>query len=192
MKPHKHAELWKEMLDLLDKHNDLIEQDYEIDIRDKLKSRIKAYEIASKFDIELPGKSVGSYVDFVRLDNCRFIGLHGEKYKRTISWPDDGKQPEDEWLYGIHFSSGAFIFHSEYPTKTFDQFFNELKSYGPKYIDTVNHYLYFDETNAKKVNDNYKNIFKKYQELAKKEVTESEIIKLQEKLEKLKLAAELK
>jgi len=75
--------------------------------------------------------------------NSKCVGWWGEKYGRHISWSDDGKQPEDELLLVISFPTGAYIFGDDYPTEFFKEFFQELKTYNPKYTDTTNKTLYF-------------------------------------------------
>ena len=108
-----------------------------------------------------------------------------KKHNRTISCPDNGKQPEDEWLYCIRFTSGAYVFSGQYPTETFNAFFQELKDFGTKYCDTVNHCLYFSPENAKEVYDNFWPIFNKYKGMVGEELKQRRKKELKEELAKL-------
>lgn len=92
---------------------------------------------------------------------------------------------DDEWLLLIKFPTGAYIFGDSYPEKTFKTFFDELKSYKPKYLDSVNKCLYFDKSTAKDVIGDYKSIFKKYQGMVAEEVKQQKISKLQAELKRL-------
>lgn len=176
-------EIYNEILSVLDKHDTFIKNEYELDIRYKLKSKIKVQEITNRFGINTISLDFSG--THVRIDDFRMLGLYGEQYNRTISWSDDGRQPENEWLYLISFPTGAYIFGESYPTHTFDKMFDELKTYGPVYSDTRNHNLYFDEKNAKFVDDNFSKILNKYRDLANKELVETKIKKLKAQLELL-------
>lgn len=125
-------------------------------------------------------------LDWNRFGDYMTLGLWGEKYRRTISWEDNGKQPEDELLLQLSFSTGAYIFGEDYPTEFFKQFFLELKGYEPKYIDTVNKNLYFSMDNAGKVFNEFPGILKKYYEKNKEDARLRKIKKMEEELEKLK------
>jgi hypothetical protein len=174
--------IYKEILELMNSHADILVGDHQLDIRDKLVNRIAVQKIINEFGIDLPKDSTAGYC---KISEHEAIGLYGEKYNRTISWSDDGIQPEDERLYVISFPTGAYIFGRDYPTKTFNGFFNELKSYGPKYLDTTNHNLYFTHDKAKEVHENFKEIYKKYNLLVDEELKEQKIESLKKELEKL-------
>lgn len=118
------------------------------------------------------------------------IGCFGDSHRRTISWPDDGRQPTDgEWLYCISFPTGAYIFGSDYCTDTFGAFFAELKAFNPKYLDSVNHNLYFTSDTAAKVNDALPNLLKKYRSLVNEELKRMRIAELQKELASLERVA---
>jgi hypothetical protein len=113
------------------------------------------------------------------------IGLFGSQHSRTISWSDDRRQPENEWLYQISFPTGVYIFGEGYCTSTFDTFFDELKSYNPKYLDTANHNLYFADDIAAKVHEELPNLLKKYRGMVKQEIEEKRIQILKDELRRL-------
>jgi hypothetical protein len=131
-----------------------------------LESEILRIEKSLEFNIDLNG-----YVY-----SLSSIALYNTPYKTDISigkslevgCPDDGLQPDvgDEWLYYIRFPTGAYTLGSSYPKDTFNRMFTELKGYNPKCIDTANHALYFDSSNAYKVHNDLNTIIKKYQEQA--------------------------
>jgi len=112
--------------------------------------------------------------------------------KRSISWSDDDKQPKNEYLLVLSFSTGAYMFgtntfnvDNDYPTKFFNKFFNELKNYNPKYIDSQNHSLYFSLDNAASIYNYFIDLLNKYNELNKPDVKARKIEKLKADIEKL-------
>lgn len=113
------------------------------------------------------------------------LGKFGVGTNRCISWSDDGEQPGDEWLLSVCFSSGAYIFGDSYPEDLFNEFFQELKSFGPKYCDTVNHHLYFSHENANLVFNSFPEIFKKYCLRVSEEFKKNQKQKLLDKLARL-------
>lgn len=137
------------------------------------------YKIKIHFDCH-------SYDNCYNLADHMSFGKWGKKYQRTISWLDNGEQPEDEWLLCISFPTGAYIFGSssnnDYPTEFFKQFWEELKTYRPKYIDTNNKSLYFSTENAYLINNEFDGIMRKYRELNKKDFEKRKIVKLQKEI----------
>jgi hypothetical protein len=126
--------------------------------------------------------------DYVRFGNNRIFSWYGEKYNRKISWSDDDRQPNNEYLFSIAIPNGAFIFGNHYPEETFKNFFNALLAYKPDFKDTKNSCLYWRITNplAPKVFDEFQNILYTYKE-ADIELSKAQRIKeLEEELELLK------
>ena len=107
-------------------------------------------------------------------------------YWRYISWSDDDTQPNNEWLMNISFPTGAYIFWDHYPKNIFEELFEELNSYWPKFIDTANKCLYFSLDKAWKIQSEYKTILKKYEELSRQEFVRIKKEKLQKELDSLK------
>ena len=173
------VEAYQEILDALEKHSDVFVGDYDIDIRSKLYTRIRLQEISNLFGIPVPPTSGDTYIP---LSNHQSISLYGPAYNRIISWSDDGSQPEDEWLYCIIFPAGAYIYGEEYPTRAFNNFFVELKSYHPKYTDTANNALFFTYETAKDVHEAFDGIYKKHKALVDDELKKKRINKLKEEL----------
>ena len=176
------TDAYKEILSILEKHQELLKGDHQVDIAGKLKNRIKVQELSDEFGINLPPDSNPTWC---RLGEYAAIGLFGEEYNRTISWSDDGEQPNNERLYRICFPTGAYIFGQSYPTNTFELFFEELKSYNPKYTDSHNSTLYFTKDTAKAVHENFKAIFDKYRDTVSDEVKEQKIESLKQELSRL-------
>ena len=160
--------------------------DSTIDISYKLEQLITREEIQESFGINLTGCYDYSATYFKVGDN-RYIAKYGKKYNRTISWSEDGKQPEDEWLLAITYPTGAYIFGEDYQTETFKQYFDELKEFEPKYVDTVNHCLYYTADKAKAVYDKIGEIYKKYRAGAEDNRKESKIQALRKQLEELEM-----
>ena len=152
----------------------------------------KLHTVNLSFEFQLPLEYAGYtwykverfYQDWVN------VGLYGEETSRTISWSDDGKQPEGEWLYAVRFSSGAYEFgdylQGSYPTETFNAFFAELKGFEPKYCDTMNHALYFTSENAHKAHKQILPLFQKYKALVVDENNRKRVKELEAELSKLK------
>ena len=158
--------------------------DSSVDIRHILKTLIQQEEISAEFGVEIPSYH-GYGSDWYKLSDFQAIGLYGEDRNRTISWSDDDSQPENEWLYVICFPTGAYIFGKEYPTKTFNNFFNELKHFEPKYIDSMNHVLYFTSEKSASVHAAFPEIFRRYKALVDVELKGKRVKALQDELERL-------
>jgi hypothetical protein len=157
------------------------------DMLRKAQSHLRKIEYYEKYGIRLDDPVVST--EWHNIDEYRQLGyFDGEK--RSISWPDDGKQPKDERLYCISFPTGAYIFGEEYVQKLFQEFFLELKSYNPKYVDTVNHGLYFSLDSAKAIHDNFTEILNKYHAKYKADSVNRRKEKLQAELEKLETSTE--
>ena len=144
---------------------------------------IKAEELYEEFGFRGMDHWIGG--DYVKVSDYEFIAKYGEDYNRTISWSDDDRQPDDEWLYVISFPTGACVLGDDYPTYTFNTFFNELKTYGPKYVDSLNNSLYFSSSNAKIAYNNLYKIFNKHKDLAIIENKKRRAEKLRKELEEL-------
>lgn len=166
---------------LLKKHNDLISYDVESLLRQS-KNHLFGIELKETYGLNIDPNKVNS-TDWYKIDESFCIGIFGEKHHRTISWPDVKGQPKNEILLYISFSTGAYMFGQDYPTHLFNQFWDELKSYNPKYIDTMNHSLYFDLSNAKGIFNNYKSVLKKYCDLNEVDIKKRKADKLRAELE---------
>ena len=176
------TDAYKEILSILEKHQELLKGDHQVDIAGKLKNRIKVQGLSDEFGINLLPDSNPTWC---RLGAYAAIGLFGEEYSRTISWSDDDSQPNDERLYRICFPTGAYVFGKSYPTNTFKLFFEELRSYNPKYADSHNHCLYFTKDTAKAVHDDFKSVFDKHRDTVSAEVKMQKIESLKQELSRL-------
>lgn len=145
-------------------------------------SHLRQYEFYEKYGIRLNEPITST--DWSRIDDYRDIGLY-DGTRRDISWPDDGEQPKDEVLYRIHFSSGAYIFGDDYPKEFFQDFFNELKSYKPKYVDSANKSLYFELDKAKGIHEDFTTILNKYREKNQIDSKHRKIQALKQQIKKL-------
>lgn len=149
----------------------------------------KEYDITLRFETNVTWLR---YIDSPIYDHhfIYFTNAQEDKDKwswYSISWSDDGRQPNNEWLLSISFSTGAFIFWDDYPKELFNELFEELKTYNPKYTDTNNHYLYYSLEDSWKIIKEYKSIMEKYHKRNKEEANLRRIKKLELELEKLKL-----
>lgn len=175
---------YAKILDQISKAKDSVVFDYK-DLEFKSKCHLFGIELQEKHGLDLDPKIIRS-LDYHKFNDYLFIGWYGEKYRRDVSWSDDGKQPEDELLLVISFPTGAFIFGSDYPQELFKEFFQELKTYKPKYSDTANKSLYFSMENAGKMFNDFPSILKKYHEKNTEDSKKRKIKKMEEELEKLK------
>lgn len=158
-------------------------------IKDTVDDQLTLIELGEKLGITVP--SYHSAWDFwVELTSEKTLVKFYKGGGRTISCPDDDKQPEEGWYLRLGFPTGAYIFNQHYPTKSFEGFFEELKGYEPDHCDSVNHVLYFnldvDPTNARLVYKDYDIIFKKWWDAAQEEVLESRIKEAEGALLKLR------
>jgi len=175
--------VYKEIIDILNKYKDIIVYDVsELEILSKY--HLFGIELKEKYGFNIDPKEIKS-LDWNNFGEYMSLGLFGEKYRRTISWSDDGKQPEDEVLLYLGFPTGAYIFGDDYPQQLFQEFFQELKTYNPKYSDTTNKNLYFSMDNAGKMFNDFKTILNKYYKKNRKDFKRRKIEKMKEELQKL-------
>ena len=180
---NKTKKAYSELLNLIKKYEDLNVLDYSY-IENQSKLHLFGLELVEKYGFKIDPKVIYS-LEYNKLDSYVEISLMGKEYGRTISWSDDGKQPNNEMLMKISFSSGAYIFGGDYPEEFFNEFFNELINLKPKYKDTRNRSLYFSMDNAGSIYDEFNLILKKYNELNKKNSKIRRIEKLKEELNAL-------
>ena len=171
---------YKEILKVLKKYKDDIVFDVD-SLEEKSKNHLFGVKLVEKYGFKLNPRCIYS-TDWQELKSNVFIGFYDGDNRRKISWEDKDKQPKNETLLCINFPTGAYIFGEDYPTDIFNDFFNELKTYKPKYVDTRNHSLYFSLNNGGKVFNDYDSILEKYHNEYKTKAKEREIKKLKEQL----------
>lgn len=180
---NKAKKAYSELLNLIKKYEDLNILDYSY-VENQSKVHLFGLELVEKYGFKFNPKNIYS-LEYNKLDSYVAILLMGKEYGRTISWPDDGKQPNNEMLMNISFPTGAYIFGEDYPEEFFYEFFSELIKLKPKYKDTRNHSLYFSLDNAGSIYDEFNLILKRYNELNKKNIKIRRIEKLKEELDAL-------
>lgn len=176
---------YKKILTLLKAHKNEIVFDVDA-LQRQADNHLFGIELKETYGLDIDPKKINS-TDWVKINDYGSIGLFGEKYNRTISWPDVKGQPKNEYLLMYSFSTGAYIFGEDYPTDLFNKFWNELKTYNPKFIDTMNHSIYFSLDNAKNVFNDFKSILSKYYDINKEDIKLRRIAKMEADLAKLKL-----
>lgn len=125
---------------------------------------------------------------FIRITEWRgekCIAMFGPSYPNRKILNSNIQPTEDEMLFYICFSTGAYVFGDDYDKELFNRFFEELKTYEPKYIDEVNHYVYYDLKNGVKVFKDYDKIFKKYTEEHEKRYKRNKYEQLKKEIQKL-------
>lgn len=166
-------QLWMDLRAVFDRHTE--ETYYEEDrIRDRIDNQLSLIDLGEKLGTNIPSHHSGTYMELME-------GVALQKFYEgcagRISYPDDGEQPVPGWYLVLAFPCGPHTFSrdltSEYPKKAFDAFFEELKSFGARHVDTVNNCLYFtldvNPSPAREVYKQYDDIFKKYYDMAKGE-----------------------
>lgn len=176
--------MYSEILYILEKYADDCVYDIE-DLKQKSECHLFGLKLKEIYGLDIEPKRITS-TDYIRFGEYISIGMWGEKHRRTISWSDDDRQPKDELLLCIGFSTGAYIFGQDYPTDLFKKFFNELKSYKPKYTDSANTNLFFGMDNAKEIFNKFNDILKKYKDLNKEDFNKRKIKELEKQLKSLK------
>jgi hypothetical protein len=178
------AEGYSKILKLLKKYKDVCIFDVD-DLERTSKIHLFAIKLKEEYGFNINPKRINS-LDYNKLGDYDMIAVFGESRGRTISWEDNGAQPkEDELLYRLNFSTGPYIFGEDYPIELFQKMFNELKTYGPKYVDSTNRTLYFSMDNASKIFNVFNSIISKYHDINKEDFKIRKIKRLKEDLERL-------
>lgn len=174
---------YKEIFKVLNKYKDVINFDIQ-DLDRKSKLHLFSLELKEKYGLNINSREIDS-LDWNKVGEFMSIGRWGEGHRRTISWSDDRRQPENELLLVVSFPTGAYIFGDDYPVDLFKDFFNELTTFAPKYSDTTNKCLYFSMDNAKNIFNSFYNILNKYKELNRQDFNRRKIERLKKEIEKL-------
>lgn len=182
---------YKELLKVVKKHEELFDREGPTLSSANISSIVQALEVAEEFNLPLQGLQSGSFLRVQGVyDEWTNLSFYGDKEVRTIGRPDCGVQPENEWLFVIRFTCGAYslggdVYDSRYPRNTFDNMFDELKSYGAAFVDSANNSLYFRADKARAVYDAFWPTFKKYKALVSEEMKEQRKQELLKELESL-------
>ena len=174
---------YADIFKLLKKNKDVCVFDIE-DLETRSKLHLCGLELKELYGLNIDVKQVRSF-NWIECGEYVYIGWFGDKYNRTVSWSDDGKQPIDEQLVIFKFSTGAYIFGEDYPTDLFQKFFLELKSFNPDYCDSHNHCLYFNVNRAKDIFNSFNDILKKYYEINREDAKKRKIERMKLDLAKL-------
>jgi hypothetical protein len=181
-------EAYKAVLAIVKEYSAVFEEDRIVPTEGTINTVLHSLEVQERFGIPLKDLAYGgsSYPVAKAHDEWTRIGLFGSE---SIGYSDDGRQPDNEWLFRIQFTTGAYSFGTYdanvYPKETFNAFFEELKTYNPKFCDTANHALYFTEETAKAVYDDFWPIFNHYKALVADEMKAKRKAELEEELAKL-------
>jgi hypothetical protein len=188
---------YTEILEVIKKHEKTLNPQYNTRVPDPddLSTVIRMLNVSKKFGIPISEDSPSEWMNVISPDGKRyrydFMNLGFFHGVSPISWSDDGRQPDNEWLFRICFPTGAYIFgdgdyfNKEYPVETFNAFFEELKSYGPKYCATANNSLYFSSDNAKRVYEDFDEIFNRHKAGVVNEMKKQKKLQLEQELERL-------
>lgn len=182
---------YKDLLKVVKKHEDLFDRESPTLTAANIKGVVEALEVAEEFNLPLQGLQSGSFLRIQGVyDEWTNLSLYGKKHQRNIGCPDGGVEPENEWLFVIRFTCGAYslggdVYERRYPRSTFDAMFDELKSYGAAFVDTANSSLYFRADKARTVYDAFWDVFNKYKGQVQEELNEQRKQELIKELESL-------
>lgn len=186
-------EIFQKIIDICEQNTDTESTLNEIKI--KAKNRVIRYDWEEKYGIKLGEDARLAETEYVTFGSYEIISYFKDGYKckeggygRSIAWPEEDKQPVNEWIYSIGFSTGAYIFGQDYDgqQQLFKDFFEELRTYKPDYEDLHNNRLYWKAENAKEIMSQFNVILNKYHDKNREELKEREINKLEAELSKLK------
>lgn len=187
----KHTDLmnaYNEIIAVLNKHKNIIKLDIE-SIKKDANLHLFRFDIMHVYRLNVDLNNITN-TEYNRIDNNQFIMTMGPKSGRTIAISKDKTQPDNELIYSLQFATGGYIFTDSltevYPKELWNNFWNELLTYQPDFIDEVNKNLYWKIENAERISHKYKDILKKYMDLKQDYVKNMEIIKLEKRLKELK------
>lgn len=163
---------------------------------DKIKDEVNKfkikYDFLDKYGVDIKKDNIFNEENikiderYARISICK---IRGDETSRILN---SYKQPNNELLMVYSHSTGSYMFgggwgsDNYYDPELFDMYFEELKKYKYKYIDGLNHNIYFDLEEGFKLYKDYKNICDKYQKLFDERRNNAKVEKLQEELKRLK------
>lgn len=174
----------KELLKVVKKYEDEFKESGVASVS-IIKREIELLEKEVEFGIPLTQAGDGHFSVEGAYDYWSRVLYFSEDDGRSISWSDDDRQPENEWLYVISFPTGAYIFGQSYPTEIFQSFFLELKEFGAKYCDTANSSLYFSPDKAKSVYESFWEVYNRHEAMVEGEMKKKRKAELLEELKAL-------
>jgi len=161
--------------------------------RESAKNHLMLIDWAETYGIEIGHRHKPYSANYINLGGYCSINYFKDAleekrmgYGKYISLSDDGRQPNYEWLYEIGFPTGPYIFGSNYDEMKpyFQEFIQELKTYSPDFLDTVNDCFYWKLENAKAIHEDLYDILKKYGAKIKAESKKRNLERLKEELKK--------
>src|SRR5512133_1500866 len=99
---------YTEIFNVLKKYKDICIFDID-DLEGQSKRHLFGIELKETYGLNINPINIDS-LQWLNFKEYCHIGWWGSKYNRTISWPDDNKQPKDELLLEISFPTGPYIF----------------------------------------------------------------------------------
>ena len=160
--------------------------------KNQILAEIDKINLSNKFGFELLDRWHTCYTPkgFGHLDYHIMLAHYDGKHSE-INNISPIPQPTDEWLLNIRFPTGVYFliggdsFDKPYLSDLFNKMLGEFLALNPKYVDRLNHSMYFTSDNAKEVLDKWDEITTKYKNLVGDELKKLKIEELKAELEEL-------
>ena len=135
---------YKELLLHIKEHLEnllMVDDDYKIcDFLETVKIKLRVIDLGENYGLKIQERDCKGST-FIRIDRYKgsiYIDTPSQ-ILNSIAQPSVGEE-----LISFDFPTGAYIFGDDYDKELFNEFFEELKTYGYKYIDEPNSHVYFD------------------------------------------------
>lgn len=184
--------IWELLKDYRESENYNNEQNDILHIKDKVHKYIIKYYYHDKYGLDLRVYNISSEESINVDDRYSTISIYRIKGDDISYIPNSEEQPNNELLMSFKHHTGSYMFggggfgeDTYYDPDLFNMYFEELMKYNYKYIDPVNHALYFDLDEGSKLYKDYKKICDKYQKLFDERRKKAKAEKLREQLKEL-------
>ena len=152
-----------------EKGSDLKSFTKEKDLESLLKTLSTCEYIKEKYGIDLSSRNLFSSfnVSDINKFNANVYMHGGDGYIGLISevYNASNQPKEPEMLLKISHTTGAYIFGDYYPSDLFEEFFKAIQDKTDvKYMDPINHSLYYSLENTVETLKIYEEIYKEYTE----------------------------
>lgn len=182
---------YDEIFAVIDKHKDIVRIDIE-DLKEESRIHIFNRSLIEEYGYNISETAIDLITYTTLYNGSKTLYNESDAGLLTIQFFNEKKLYDGNQtltlnghLFVISFLNPEYVF-GEYTTKTlFNDFFEELKSYGPQCVSTSSETLYFDLEKGAKIYNEYQDIFKKFKVANIERLKKFRIEKLQKEIEKL-------